>query len=156
MAPVSEAPRASASMSQTLHVLSRREANIFACVAETVVAPAGPLPPLARTDAVSFFDDCLGRAPAINRLGLRALLHVLELLPLARGYGARLRRLEPARRLRFVSELERGRMRDVVQPLRALAQLSYYGDPQVMLALGYDAGAVVDRGRALRAEEARW
>ncbi|MDX6672980.1 MAG: hypothetical protein QOH11_398, partial [Solirubrobacteraceae bacterium] len=35
--------------------LRPREASMFACIAETVVAPGGGLPPLRRTDAVAAF-----------------------------------------------------------------------------------------------------
>jgi hypothetical protein len=37
-----------------------------------------------------------------------------------------------------------------------LAKLAYYGDDGVMRTLGYDPDAVVERGRRLRREEARW
>ena len=34
----------------------REEANVFACLVDTIVAPGGALPPLARTDAMEFLD----------------------------------------------------------------------------------------------------
>ena len=42
-----------------LRALSGREASIFACVTDTVVAPADGLPPVRDTDAVRFFDERL-------------------------------------------------------------------------------------------------
>ena len=42
-------------------VLSAREASIFACLADTVLAPAPPLPPVTATDAVDAFDAWLAR-----------------------------------------------------------------------------------------------
>ena len=53
--------------------LHPREASMFACIADTVVAPAEGLPPLRRTDAVAAFAACLAAAPAPNRALLRAL-----------------------------------------------------------------------------------
>jgi len=37
----------------------------------------------------------------------------------------------------------------------SVAQLAYYGDDAVMLRLGYDAEANLQRGRELRAKEGR-
>jgi hypothetical protein len=133
-----------------------REANVFACLAETVIAPSGALPPLVRTDALDFLGRYLGAAPPLNRAGLRALLLAVEVGPLALGYGARLRRLDPAARVDYLERLDRGRLAPLAQALEMLAKLAYYGDDGVMRSLGYDADAVVERGRALRREEARW
>jgi len=133
-----------------------REANVFACLAETVIAPAGGLPPLARTDALAFLGRYLGAAPALNRAGLRALLLAVEVGPLALGFGARLRRLDPAARVAYLERLDRGRLAPLAQALEMLAKLAYYGDDGVMRSLGYDPDAVVERGRRLRREEARW
>lgn len=139
-----------------LRVLSGREASIFACVTDTVVAPVAPLPPVARTDAVTAFDASLAAAPALHRVALRGLLLGLELAPLALGFGHRLRRLDPARRARAFARLDGGRAAPVLKALRGLAHLSYYGDLGVMRGLGYDPEAVVARGRAVRAAEGRW
>jgi hypothetical protein len=75
-----------------LRALTPREASIFACVCDTVVAPEPVLPPVRDTDAVAAFDRMLTGGPRLHRIGLRGLLYVAELSPwLLRG--ARLRRL---------------------------------------------------------------
>ena len=133
--------------------LTPREASIFACVVDTVVAPAPPLPAVARTDAVEAFDAWLARAPRVNRLALRMLLYAIEVAPWIAGFGERLRRLDEARRLAFFHRAERSRVagvRSAVEVLRSTASSSYYGDLEVMRLLGYDAGERVARGRALR------
>lgn len=117
--------------------LSPREASIFACVADTLLAPAPPLPPVARTDTVAAFDAWLARAPRINRLGLRALLLALELAPRLGPRRARWRRLAPADRLAVLRTLERHGGRPLVEALRAGAAVSYYGDAAVSALLGY-------------------
>ena len=138
--------------------ITPREANIFACLTETVVAPGGGLPPLARTDAVSFFGTLLERSPRLNRLGLRGILYALEVGPLARGFSTRFRSLAPAQRVRYLAELKRGGgvPGRLVQAVAAVGKLAYYGDDGVMRALGYDADAVVARGRTVRDAEGRW
>jgi hypothetical protein len=136
--------------------LHPREASMFACLADTVVAPAGALPPVRRTDAVAAFGACLEAAPATNRALLRALLYVVEAAPLLLGYGARLRRLSPGARTEALERLEAGPAGSALRPLTVLARLSYYGDAGVSRVLGYDPDAVVARGRALRATEVRW
>src|SRR5918911_2224558 len=102
-----------------LRVLSGREASIFACLTDTVVAPDPVLPPVRETDAVAFFDEWLGLLPRPNRAGMRALLWAAELAPLATGAGARLRRLERDGRTRWLRGVERAR----VTQLRLLAKL---------------------------------
>lgn len=143
-----------------LEVLSRREADVFACFTDVVVAPAGPLPPVGDTDAVAAFDATLAAAPAVNRAGLRAMLLAVELAPLTvrhPGPRARLRRLAPAERTAVVAALDRHpALAPVVKALRAVAHMSYYGDEQVMALLGYRPREVVARAAALRAQEGRW
>lgn len=138
--------------------LSGREASIFACVTDTVVAPEPQLPPVIETDAVAFFDRWMGRSPRINRVGLRGLLYVLELAPLAQGFGARLRRLDTAERARFLSEIDGSPLpllRQLAKLVKGFALLSYYGDDRVMLRVGYDAEANLTRARDLRVREGR-
>jgi hypothetical protein len=108
-------------------VLSRREAATFACLADTLLAPAPPLPPVRDTDAVRAFDEWLARAPRANRVALRAVL-----LALGRWRG-----LSPDRRLAAMERLERSGGRPLVEALRASAAISYYGDARVSALLGY-------------------
>jgi hypothetical protein len=137
--------------------MSPREASIFACVCDTVVAPEPVLPPVRETDAVAFFDDWLARSSRLNRTGVRALLYAAELGPRALGLGERLRRLSGAQRGRALAAAEDGppRVRQLVKALKGMAFLSYYGDDGVLGELGYDAGERVRRGRELRAAEGR-
>jgi hypothetical protein len=141
-----------------LRALTPREASIFACVCDAVVAPEPPLPPVRETDAVVFFDDWMARSPALNRLGMRALLYVLELSPLATRARVRLRRLDRAGRERWLRAFERGpgaQSRLVAKLVEGAAQLSYYGDDRVLARCGYDADANLRRGRALRLADGR-
>jgi hypothetical protein len=141
-----------------LAVLSPREASIFACLADTVVAPEPALPPVRATDAVEFFDRWMGRMPRLNRLALRALLHVLELAPRFMGFGARMRALSPERRAEYMRTWERAsvpQVRQLAKLMQGFGQLAYYGDDGVMLRLGYDADANVRRGLELRARDGR-
>lgn len=141
-----------------LRALTPREASIFACVCDAVVAPDPVLPAVRDTDAVVFFDDWMARSPALNRLGMRALLYVLELSPFATGAGARLRRLDSADRARWLVALERApsaQARMLAKLVKGAAQLSYYGDDRVLARCGYDAAANLERGRALRRAESR-
>jgi hypothetical protein len=142
----------------SLAAITPREASIFACLTDTVVAPEPVLPPVRHTDAASFFDAWLSRAPRRNRLALRVLLYAIELAPLAHGFGARMRRLDRAERARFLEAVEHSRLaelRQLAKLVKGMAFLSYYGDDGVMLRLGYDADANVRRGRQLRALEGR-
>ena len=136
--------------------MTAREANVFACLVEAVVSPAEPLPPLARTDAIAFFDGYLAASPPLNRAGLRALLHALEAGPRALRLGGRFRQLDPATRASYLARLQRTPAGRGFEALEAVAKLAYYGDDGVMRTLGYDPDVVLARGRRLRREEARW
>ena len=141
-----------------LLALSPREASIFACLCDTVVAPEPLLPPVRDTDAALFFDRWMARSPRINRIALRTLLHVVELAPLVLGFGRRLRALGPAARSECLEAVEKrapARVRQLTKLVKGMAFLAYYGDDGVMLRVGYDAEANRRRGRELRAAEGR-
>ena len=87
--------------------MTRRERRAFARLIEIVCAPLPPLPPVEATDAVDAFERWMDRAPAFNRLAARAALMIM---------GERIVALEP---------------------MRAAAAMSYYGDPGVARAVGY-------------------
>ena len=137
--------------------ISGREASIFACFTDAVVAPEPILPPVRETDAVAFFDRWMGRLPRPNRVGMRALLLVAELAPVL-THGGRLRRIDRARRGEWVKRVERsrnGHVRMLMKLMESAAQLSYYGSDRVLGRLGYDADANLRRGRELRVREGR-
>ena len=141
-----------------MKALTPREASIFACFTDAVVAPEPLLPPVRETDAVASFDDWISRAPRLNRLGMRALLYVFELSPLLTGSRSRLRRLDRGGRARWVTAIEHARRPELklgFKLLKSAAQLSYWGNDRVMLEVGYDADANLRRGRELRAREGR-
>ena len=141
-----------------LAVLSPREASIFACLADTVVAPEPVLPPVRDTDAVAFFDRMMGRAPRVNRVALRTLLYALETGPRLLGFGARMRSLTPEQRAEYLRAIEQNRLpqlRQLGKLMQGLGQLAYYGDDQVMLRIGYDAEANIARARAVRERDGR-
>ncbi len=141
-----------------LTVISKREASIFACLIDTIVAPAAPLPPVRETDAVAFLDRWLARSPRPQRVGLRILIHVTELGPLLSGFSHRMRRLSRPQRLRYVRRLERAPLtpvRQISKLVAGMATLAYYGDDTVMRMLGYDPEANLARGRGVREREGR-
>jgi hypothetical protein len=141
-----------------LTAIGPREASIFTALADAFVSPEPLLPAVRGTDALRTFDTWLVRSPALNRVGLRVLLHIAELAPLLSGGGRRLRRLDPGRRRRWLSRAEQlpsRPLRELTRALKTLILLCYYGDPAVMAGLGYDAEANVRRGRELRSAEGR-
>ena len=130
--------------------MTGRELSIFACLTDVVVAPIAPLPQVRETDAAHAFARSLEAGPALNAIALRATLLLIELAPLALGFGGRLRRLEPADRERALAMLDRGPLAPLLQAVRSLAHLHYYGDLGVMALLGYDPDAVVARAAEVR------
>ena len=148
----------SSAAGERLRCLTPREASIFACLVDTVVAPEPFLPPVAQTDCALFFDRWMAASPALNARGMRALLLALELMPFALGYGARFRRMRVDERARFLASIERNhnaQVRQLVKVMKGAAFLAYYGDDAVMRQIGYDAEANLQRARALRELEGR-
>jgi hypothetical protein len=115
-------------------MLTRHEAQAFACLADTLLAPRPPLPPIGATDAVAAFDRWLTLAPRVNRLGARAVLLAIA--------AARWSHRPRAQRLALIDRTARRGPagRGVVEALRAAAAVSYYGDPRVSALLGYAPG----------------
>src|SRR2546423_5583657 len=146
------------SQATRLACLTPREASIFACLVDTVAAPEPLLPPVAYTDCAFAFDRWMAASPALNARGMRALLLALEVMPLARGYRRRFRRLAVDDRVRFLEDLEHSRnqqLRQLMKVMKGAAFLAYYGDDTVMCRVGYDAAANVQRGRELRTQQGR-
>jgi hypothetical protein len=140
-----------------LKALSRREAAIFAAVADVYCEPDPVFPPVSMTDSVIFIDELAAGSPRLNRVAFRALLGLIQLAPLAR-YRARFTALERERRARFVRGLDKSRWllpRITSKLLKTLAVMSYYGDESVLRAAGYDPAANLARARAIRREEGR-
>ena len=100
-----------------LATLSPREASIFACVCDTVVAPEPLLPPVRETDAVQFLDRWLAAAPRLNRIGLRALLYAAGARSARARRPAQAARAERARARGHAREARaaRGELRDLVE-----------------------------------------
>jgi hypothetical protein len=141
-----------------MKALTPREASIFACFTDAVVAPEPLLPPVRDTDAVASFDSWMAQAPRLNRVGMRSLLYVLEMSPRITGQRKRLRRLDKPERTRWLHAIEHARrpeLRLVYKLMKGAAQLSYWGDDRLMRMVGYDADANVARGRELRRREGR-
>jgi hypothetical protein len=67
-----------------------------------------------------------------------------------------MRQLPRERRLAYLDTLADSPARVILQALEVMTKLGYYGDDDVMRALGYDPDAVVARGREVRLAEARW
>jgi hypothetical protein len=128
-------------------VVTPREASIFACLADTVLAPRPPLPPVHETDTLSGFEAWMASGPGVNRLAVRAALLALEAGTRLTD-GRRWRTLAPADRLAVLRRVERAGGRCAVEALRAVAAMSYYGDPEVSAVLGYTPGSILRGPRA--------
>ena len=143
----------------TLSALTPREASIFACVCDTVVAPEPELPAVSHTSAVAFLDGWLAASPRLNRFGASRPA-VRRRAGAARPRPAR---SPAAARCRAGGH---GRSRSPRQPAPA-TRVSWYGSSRtspvspttatmgVMRRLGYDADANVRRARELRRREGR-
>jgi hypothetical protein len=141
-----------------LKALKPREAQIFAGLTDSYCGPEPALPPVGQTSAVEFVDALVARSGRVNRIGFRAILRIVDFVPLIRGYRTRFTKLTPRRRTEFVRGLEASRwaiVRVLGRLLKTIAVMSYYGDEHVLHSSGFDPQAIVARGQAIRREEGR-
>jgi hypothetical protein len=135
--------------------LKPREAAIFAALTDAYCAPANVLRPVAESDAVAFADELTIASPAVNRIGFRVILRLVDVAPFVRGYRKRFRLLARAQREQFLQGLDSSRwfiLRTAGRLLKTIALMSYYGDAVVTHALGYDPDANLARADALRVQ----
>jgi hypothetical protein len=120
-----------------------REARAAGALVDAVAAPEPPLPAVADTDAVASFATWLAYAPQPNRALLRAALLGLV--------AARIAQRDRAGRLALLRRLGHS---PLAEGLRAIAAVSYYGDPGVLHALGHVAPPRYTAGRGAAPSEA--
>ena len=130
--------------------MTRHEQRLVAALIEGLVDPRPPLPTVGQTDAVEAFEAALRPGPAFNRLGLRLAVRVLDrCAPRLAGERAPLHRLPRERRDAALQAAARHRVLGaLLEPLRGVAHLAYYGDLSVLRGLGYDPEAVRARARS--------
>lgn len=98
--------------------------------------------------ACLFMDRYLGGMDASIQSDFRALLDLLEYLPLVTGFGGRFTRLSPAAQDQVLSGWQRSPralLRQGAQALRSLCLLAHYQDPASFAAIGY-SGPLVPAG----------
>lgn len=127
--------------------MTARERRIVEVLVEGVVDPRPPMPAVRDTDAVAAFAAALASGPALNRVGLRLGLRVLDrAAPRTVGERGALHRLPRERRLAALDRAARHPVLGaLLEPLRGMAHLSYYGDLHVLRQFGYDPEAVRER-----------
>jgi hypothetical protein len=130
--------------------VTARALDTFAALMDAVVAPRAPLPAIEPGAAPAYLDRLLTASPRLNAAGMVAALLALDALPLALGSSRRFRALGGDERRAVLARVERSPARPVLQALRGLAHLAYYGEDRAALVLGYDADAVLARAAAAR------
>jgi choline dehydrogenase-like flavoprotein len=132
--------------------LRPREAAVFAALADSYCAPNRPV---GQSDATSFAQELAANSPAINRIGFRVILRVVDLAPVIRR-RKRFTALARTQREEFLLGLDRSHwflLRTAGRLLKTIAMMSYYGDRDVLCELGYDPAANITRGHAFHPKE---
>ena len=91
-------------------------------------------------------DAQLGGYDKATRGLIRVMVSGFDALGVASRHLKPFRRMGPAERLRFLDELDNGRLaarRDLTVGLKALIQLAYFSTPEVGAAIGYDGKPLV-------------
>lgn len=113
----------------------------FRALATAIVPRAADLSEDEWWDVEAIVQDALVQRPVAVRRQLILFIRLADLLPALR-WGRPFRRLDPARRARFLTGLERSRLfllRRGFWGLRTLVFMGYYGRPEAAVVMGYGA-----------------
>lgn len=113
----------------------------FRAIASTIVPEAALLDDDAWGELERAVESALATRPAGMRRQLALFVKLLNVLPLLTR-GSTLTRLDPARRARFLSAIERSRLaplRKGFWGLRTLVYMGYYTRPAIHDEIGYRA-----------------
>jgi hypothetical protein len=111
----------------------------FRALSETIVPAARALDEGAWREVRRIVEDALAARPGPMARQLRALVRLLGVLPLLR-YGRTFARLDPARRVRFLTSVQRSPLllvRRGFWGLRTLVLMGYYGRADAAAEIGY-------------------
>src|SRR2546422_222969 len=114
----------------------------FRAVATCVVPEASRLDAAQWDEMDAIVAEVIAARPRAVQRQLALFLILLEWFPLLR-YGRRLSRLDPARRTKFLDQLQRAPMlllRRGFWGVRTLVLMGYYGRPPAAAGNGYPAG----------------
>src|SRR3989442_10977754 len=115
----------------------------FRAVATCVVPEASRLDAAQWDEMDAIVAEVIAARPRAVQRQLALFLILLEWFPLLR-YGRRLSRLDPARRTKFLDQLQRAPMlllRRGFWGVRTLVLMGYYGRPAAAAEIGYRADA---------------
>jgi hypothetical protein len=116
---------------------------LFRDLARTFVPESAALDEPGWAESEAIVERFLAARPPAVRRQFRALVRLLDFLPLLR-YGRRFRSLDGARRLRFLEAMQRAPvllLRRGVWGLRTVAFMGYYARPGAAALIGYRADA---------------
>lgn len=117
------------------------QSKTFRSIAETVVPEARQLDEKGWRDLNTIVEHAVAQRPAKVRKQLGVLLRALNGFALVR-YGSRIARMVPARRAKFLEEVERSPLllfRRGFWGIRTLVLMGYYARPEAKAEIGYHA-----------------
>ena len=112
-------------------------AFVAAMIGDAAQAPGKPSPEAVARE----IERLIGRLPALHRAGFGLVLRAMEMGPLVFGYRHSFDRLPPEDRLEYLRRLEESEnylQRALSLMLKTAVSLTYFSDPAVEAAIGYD------------------
>ncbi|MFN2464180.1 MAG: GMC family oxidoreductase N-terminal domain-containing protein [Candidatus Dormibacteria bacterium] len=136
-----------ATLAQPRVNLTRRQRETLEALAATLLpAGVGGIPGAAELDLCDRIDRQLGGYDRATRGLIRAMISGFDGLGLASRHLKPFRNMSAEERLRYLDEMDRGRLaprRDLTVGLKALIQLTYFSTPEVGAAIGYDGAPLL-------------
>jgi hypothetical protein len=122
-------------------VFDDKHARLVLAFAEAALPQGDGFPGPREARVVERMDEELYFVDASIRADLKTAINVLELLPLFYGHRSTFARLEIKERRAFLKETQATKsdtVRTVINALRMLTYMMYYGDSSSWQAIGYD------------------
>ena len=127
--------------------LSARQRETLEALARTLLpSGVGAVPGAGELGLCDRIDAQLGGYDRATRGLIKVMISGFDALGVASRHLKPFRRMSPDQRLRFLDELDNGRLaarRDLSVGLKALIQLTYFSTPEVGAAIGYDGTPLV-------------
>jgi glycine/D-amino acid oxidase-like deaminating enzyme len=125
----------------TRNLTPRQRETLDALATTLLPSGVGAIPGAAELGLCDRIDNQLAGYDRATRGLIKAMISGFDLMGVASRHMRPFRRMSPAQRIDFITQLDSGRLaarRDLAVGLKALIQLAYFSTPQVEKAIGYD------------------
>ena len=126
---------------KNLQVLSGHYAEVIEALTTVILPQKPPYPTIAEAQVIQRLDEELFFVDATIQSDFKALIYLLEGMPLAKGYFSRFSRLAINQRKKFLEEMldtDNDLFRAAIANLRMVVRMIYFGHAATWKIMGYE------------------